>query len=73
MHCYGFAIGVGVGAPLPAAMPLRLPRKTVLARLITVFGPGLGQAAGAPPCSLVSRRRGSCWSGSRRAARVRWT
>ncbi len=40
-----FAIGMVVGAPLLAAATLRLPRKTTLVTLITVFG--LGQVAGA--------------------------
>ncbi|MER7623532.1 Cmx/CmrA family chloramphenicol efflux MFS transporter [Streptomyces sp. NPDC126503] len=40
-----FAIGMVVGAPLLAAATLRLPRKTTLVALITVFG--LGQVAGA--------------------------
>ncbi|MEU8526212.1 MULTISPECIES: Cmx/CmrA family chloramphenicol efflux MFS transporter [Streptomyces] len=40
-----FAIGMVVGAPLLAAGTLRLPRKTTLVALITVFG--LGQVAGA--------------------------
>ncbi|MFE5617250.1 Cmx/CmrA family chloramphenicol efflux MFS transporter [Streptomyces sp. NPDC056470] len=40
-----FAIGMVVGAPLLAVATLRLPRKTTLIALITVFG--LGQVAGA--------------------------
>lgn len=40
-----FAIGMVVGAPLLAVATLRLPRKTTLIALITVFG--LGQIAGA--------------------------
>ncbi|MEV0528547.1 Cmx/CmrA family chloramphenicol efflux MFS transporter [Streptomyces sp. NPDC050439] len=40
-----FAIGMVVGAPLLAVAPLRLPRRTTLITLITVFG--LGQVAGA--------------------------
>ncbi|MFJ4339453.1 Cmx/CmrA family chloramphenicol efflux MFS transporter [Streptomyces sp. NPDC088915] len=40
-----FAIGMVVGAPLLAVTTLRLPRKTTLISLITVFG--LGQVAGA--------------------------
>ncbi|WP_189601741.1 Cmx/CmrA family chloramphenicol efflux MFS transporter [Streptomyces lateritius] len=40
-----FAIGMVVGAPLLAVASLRLPRKTTLITLITVFG--LGQVAGA--------------------------
>ncbi|MFD4374066.1 Cmx/CmrA family chloramphenicol efflux MFS transporter [Streptomyces sp. NPDC058486] len=40
-----FAIGMVVGAPLLAVAALRLPRKTTLISLITVFG--LGQIAGA--------------------------
>ncbi|WP_185893279.1 Cmx/CmrA family chloramphenicol efflux MFS transporter [Streptomyces sp. WAC08241] len=40
-----FAIGMVVGAPLLAVATLRLPRKTTLISLITVFG--LGQVAGA--------------------------
>ncbi|MER5771463.1 Cmx/CmrA family chloramphenicol efflux MFS transporter [Streptomyces sp. NPDC001985] len=40
-----FAIGMVVGAPLLAVATLRLPRKTTLVALITVFG--LGQVAGA--------------------------
>lgn len=40
-----FAIGMVVGAPLLAVATLRLPRKTTLIALITVFG--LGQMAGA--------------------------
>ncbi|MEV4949982.1 Cmx/CmrA family chloramphenicol efflux MFS transporter [Streptomyces sp. NPDC053755] len=40
-----FAIGMVVGAPLLAVTTLRLPRKTTLVALITVFG--LGQIAGA--------------------------
>ncbi|MFJ4872650.1 Cmx/CmrA family chloramphenicol efflux MFS transporter [Streptomyces sp. NPDC088757] len=40
-----FAIGMVVGAPLLAVTTLRLPRKTTLVSLITVFG--LGQVAGA--------------------------
>ncbi|MGW6554964.1 Cmx/CmrA family chloramphenicol efflux MFS transporter, partial [Streptomyces sp. NPDC055051] len=40
-----FAIGMVVGAPLLAVATLRLPRKTTLVALITVFG--LGQIAGA--------------------------
>ncbi|MGW6457982.1 Cmx/CmrA family chloramphenicol efflux MFS transporter [Streptomyces sp. NPDC055078] len=40
-----FAIGMVVGAPLLAVTTLRLPRKTTLVALITVFG--LGQVAGA--------------------------
>ncbi|MFF0748188.1 Cmx/CmrA family chloramphenicol efflux MFS transporter [Streptomyces sp. NPDC004267] len=40
-----FAIGMVVGAPLLAAATLRLPRKTTLVALISVFG--LGQVAGA--------------------------
>ncbi|WP_282697163.1 Cmx/CmrA family chloramphenicol efflux MFS transporter [Streptomyces sp. CC208A] len=40
-----FAIGMVVGAPLLAVATLRLPRKTTLITLITVFG--LGQVAGA--------------------------
>ncbi|MFF2780988.1 Cmx/CmrA family chloramphenicol efflux MFS transporter [Streptomyces sp. NPDC058052] len=40
-----FAIGMVVGAPLLAVATLRLPRKTTLVSLITVFG--LGQVAGA--------------------------
>ncbi|MFD5769969.1 Cmx/CmrA family chloramphenicol efflux MFS transporter [Streptomyces sp. NPDC127049] len=40
-----FAIGMVVGAPLLAVATLRLPRKTTLVSLITVFG--LGQIAGA--------------------------
>lgn len=40
-----FAIGMVVGAPLLAVATLRLPRRTTLITLITVFG--LGQVAGA--------------------------
>ncbi|GLF97156.1 Cmx/CmrA family chloramphenicol efflux MFS transporter [Streptomyces yaizuensis] len=40
-----FAIGMVVGAPLLAVATLRLPRKTTLIALISVFG--LGQIAGA--------------------------
>ncbi|MDT0378489.1 MFS transporter [Streptomyces sp. DSM 42041] len=40
-----FAIGMVVGAPLLAAATLRLPRRTTLIALLTVFG--LGQVAGA--------------------------
>ncbi len=40
-----FAIGMVVGAPLLAVATLRLPRRTTLVTLITVFG--LGQIAGA--------------------------
>ncbi|MFF7181875.1 Cmx/CmrA family chloramphenicol efflux MFS transporter [Streptomyces sp. NPDC008121] len=40
-----FAIGMVVGAPLLAVATLRLPRKTTLVALITLFG--LGQVAGA--------------------------
>ncbi|MFD6948407.1 MFS transporter, partial [Streptomyces roseolus] len=40
-----FAIGMVVGAPLLAVATLRLPRKTTLVALITVFG--LSQIAGA--------------------------
>lgn len=40
-----FAIGMVVGAPLLAVATLRLPRRTTLVTLITVFG--LGQVAGA--------------------------
>ncbi|UJV42593.1 MFS transporter [Streptomyces sp. AMCC400023] len=40
-----FAIGMVVGAPLLAVATLRLPRRTTLVALITVFG--LGQIAGA--------------------------
>ncbi|MFF9016388.1 Cmx/CmrA family chloramphenicol efflux MFS transporter [Streptomyces sp. NPDC014870] len=40
-----FAIGMVVGAPLLAVATLRLPRKTTLVTLITVFG--IGQVAGA--------------------------
>ncbi|MFJ8664286.1 Cmx/CmrA family chloramphenicol efflux MFS transporter [Streptomyces sp. NPDC093600] len=40
-----FAIGMVIGAPLLAVATLRLPRKTTLVALITVFG--LGQVAGA--------------------------
>ncbi|GHA63828.1 chloramphenicol efflux pump [Streptomyces termitum] len=40
-----FAIGMVVGAPLLAVATLRLPRRTALVALITVFG--LGQVAGA--------------------------
>ncbi|MFH8223633.1 Cmx/CmrA family chloramphenicol efflux MFS transporter [Streptomyces sp. NPDC018057] len=40
-----FAIGMVVGAPLLAAATLRLPRKTTLVALISVFG--VGQVAGA--------------------------
>ncbi len=40
-----FAIGMVVGAPLLAVATLRLPRRTTLIALITVFG--LGQIAGA--------------------------
>ncbi|MGW2341858.1 Cmx/CmrA family chloramphenicol efflux MFS transporter [Streptomyces sp. NPDC001661] len=40
-----FAIGMVVGAPLLAVATLRLPRRTTLISLITVFG--LGQVAGA--------------------------
>ncbi|MFJ9808010.1 Cmx/CmrA family chloramphenicol efflux MFS transporter [Streptomyces sp. NPDC101158] len=40
-----FAIGMVVGAPLLAVATLRLPRKTTLIALISVFG--LGQVAGA--------------------------
>ncbi len=40
-----FAIGMVVGAPLLAVATLRLPRRTTLVALITVFG--LGQVAGA--------------------------
>ncbi|MER8035887.1 Cmx/CmrA family chloramphenicol efflux MFS transporter [Streptomyces hydrogenans] len=40
-----FAVGMVVGAPLLAVATLRLPRKTTLIALITVFG--LGQIAGA--------------------------
>ncbi|MFB6827962.1 Cmx/CmrA family chloramphenicol efflux MFS transporter [Streptomyces hydrogenans] len=40
-----FAIGMVIGAPLLAVATLRLPRKTTLIALITVFG--LGQIAGA--------------------------
>src|SRR5881392_3808221 len=39
-----FAIGMVVGAPLLAVATLRLPRRTTLISLITVFG--LGQVAG---------------------------
>ncbi|MFC7013986.1 Cmx/CmrA family chloramphenicol efflux MFS transporter [Streptomyces viridiviolaceus] len=40
-----FAVGMVVGAPLLAVATLRLPRKTTLVTLISVFG--LGQVAGA--------------------------
>ncbi|MGW5002429.1 Cmx/CmrA family chloramphenicol efflux MFS transporter [Streptomyces hydrogenans] len=40
-----FAVGMVIGAPLLAVATLRLPRKTTLIALITVFG--LGQIAGA--------------------------
>lgn len=40
-----FAIGMVIGAPLLAVATLRLPRKTTLITLISVFG--LGQVAGA--------------------------
>ncbi|KIF00895.1 chemotaxis protein, partial [Streptomyces sp. RSD-27] len=40
-----FAIGMVVGAPLLAVAPLRLPRRTTLVALISLFG--LGQVAGA--------------------------
>lgn len=40
-----FAVGMVVGAPLLAAATLRLPRRTTLVALISVFG--LGQVAGA--------------------------
>ncbi|BBC34250.1 Inner membrane transport protein YdhP [Streptomyces graminofaciens] len=40
-----FAIGMVVGAPLLAVATLRLPRRTTLVTLITVFG--IGQIAGA--------------------------
>ncbi|MFF8959434.1 Cmx/CmrA family chloramphenicol efflux MFS transporter [Streptomyces sp. NPDC014894] len=40
-----FAIGMVVGAPLLAVATLRLPRKTTLVALISVFG--IGQVAGA--------------------------
>ncbi|MCT4356858.1 MFS transporter [Streptomyces sp. Je 1-79] len=40
-----FAIGMVVGAPLLAVATLKLPRKTTLVTLITLFG--LGQVAGA--------------------------
>lgn len=40
-----FAIGMVVGAPVLAAATLRLPRRTTLVALLTVFG--LGQVAGA--------------------------
>ncbi|MEO3978667.1 Cmx/CmrA family chloramphenicol efflux MFS transporter [Streptomyces sp. CAU 1734] len=40
-----FAIGMVIGAPLLAVATLRLPRKTTLIALISVFG--LGQVAGA--------------------------
>ncbi|MBM7170003.1 MFS transporter [Streptomyces sp. G44] len=40
-----FAIGMVIGAPLLAVATLRLPRRTTLIALITVFG--LGQVAGA--------------------------
>ncbi|MDQ8704701.1 MFS transporter [Streptomyces sp. LHD-70] len=40
-----FAIGMVIGAPVLAAATLRLPRRTTLISLITVFG--LGQVAGA--------------------------
>lgn len=40
-----FAVGMVVGAPLLAVATLRLPRKTTLIALISVFG--LGQVAGA--------------------------
>ncbi|GGN61037.1 chloramphenicol efflux pump [Streptomyces albiflavescens] len=40
-----FAIGMVVGAPLLAAVTLRLPRRTTLVTLIALFG--LGQVAGA--------------------------
>lgn len=40
-----FAIGMVVGAPLLAVATLRLPRRTTLITLLTVFG--LGQVAGA--------------------------
>ncbi|MBD9700910.1 Cmx/CmrA family chloramphenicol efflux MFS transporter [Streptomyces caniscabiei] len=40
-----FAVGMVVGAPLLAVATLRLPRRTTLVALITVFG--LGQIAGA--------------------------
>jgi DHA1 family chloramphenicol resistance protein-like MFS transporter len=40
-----FAIGMIVGAPLLAVATLRLPRRTALVTLITVFG--IGQVAGA--------------------------
>ncbi|TPQ16465.1 MFS transporter [Streptomyces sporangiiformans] len=40
-----FAIGMVVGAPLLAVATLRLPRRTTLISLITIFG--LGQIAGA--------------------------
>ncbi|WP_031034713.1 MFS transporter, partial [Streptomyces sp. NRRL WC-3725] len=39
-----FAIGMVVGAPLLAVATLRLPRRTTLIALISVFG--LGQVAG---------------------------
>lgn len=52
-----FAIGMVVGAPLLAVATLRLPRKTTLVALITLFG--LGQVAGALapnyPVLFVSR------------------
>ncbi|MGW1013132.1 Cmx/CmrA family chloramphenicol efflux MFS transporter [Streptomyces termitum] len=52
-----FAIGMVVGAPLLAVATLRLPRRTALVALITVFG--LGQVAGALapdyPVLFVSR------------------
>lgn len=40
-----FAIGMVIGAPLLAVATLRLPRRTTLVTLITVFG--IGQVAGA--------------------------
>ncbi|MET9549602.1 Cmx/CmrA family chloramphenicol efflux MFS transporter [Streptomyces sp. NPDC006627] len=40
-----FAVGMVIGAPLLAVATLRLPRRTTLIALITVFG--LGQVAGA--------------------------
>ncbi|MBT2491043.1 MFS transporter [Streptomyces sp. ISL-96] len=40
-----FAIGMVIGAPLLAVATLRLPRRTTLIALITIFG--LGQVAGA--------------------------
>ncbi|MEU6115919.1 Cmx/CmrA family chloramphenicol efflux MFS transporter [Streptomyces sp. NPDC047117] len=52
-----FAIGMVVGAPTLAAATLRLPRRTTLIALLTVFG--LGQVAGALapsyPVLFVSR------------------